>query len=170
MEIWDILDSNGKVIGKTMVKGEPIPVGYYHLGADIWIINSENKIFIQKRSPKKRLSPNVWAMTGGSVIKGESSKDTIERETMEEIGIKLNTNQAKLLKKFKTGTVWVDTYFIRQDFDLKEIKMYEEEVCEVKWATYDEVEQIFQEGNFIEDRWEFARNIVKDIIDTKIVL
>ncbi len=168
MEVWDILDSNGKDTGKTMIKGEPIPNGFYHLGADIWIINSENKIFIQKRSPKKRLSPNVWAMTGGSVIKGENSRETIERETMEELGIKLNTNDAQLLKKFKTGTVWIDTYFIKQDIDLQKIKMHEEKVCDVKWANYKEVEQIFKEGNFIENRWEFVRDIIKDIINNKI--
>lgn len=163
-EIWDILDSDGKNIGRTMIKGEPIPNGYYHLGADVWIINSENKIFIQKRSPKKRLSPNVWAMTGGSVIKGENSSETIERETMEELGIKLNTNEAQLLKKFKAGTVWIDTYFIKQDIDLTKIKMQEDEVCDVKWATYDEIEQIYNEGNFIENRWEFVRDIIKELI------
>ena len=47
--------------------------GLYHLGADVWIINKENKILIQKRAAQKRLEPNVWAMTGGSVIVGENS-------------------------------------------------------------------------------------------------
>lgn len=164
MEIWDILDSNGNLTGKTMKKGEAIPEGYYHLGADIWIINSENKILIQKRSPKKNLSPNVWAMTGGSVIKGETSCETIERETMEELGIKLDIEKAKLLKKFRTGKVWVDTYFIKQDIDLKKIKMQEDEVCDVKWATYDEIEKIFQDGNFIKNRWDFVRDMIKDFI------
>ena len=32
----------------------------------------------------KRLEPNVWAMTGGSVVLGENSVDTIVRETKEE--------------------------------------------------------------------------------------
>ena len=82
MEIWDILDSEGNKTGRTMVKGEEkLPEGFYHLGADVWIKNSENKILIQKRSPQKKLSPNVWAMTGGSVIKGETSIETIERDT-----------------------------------------------------------------------------------------
>ena len=82
MEIWDLLDEKGNKTGKTMIKGEGIPKGQYHLGADVWIINSENKILIQKRSAKKKLSPNVWGMTGGSVVKGEKSLQTIERETL----------------------------------------------------------------------------------------
>ena len=48
MEIWDILDKDGNKTGKTIQKGEEIPEGYYHLGADIWIINSENKILIHR--------------------------------------------------------------------------------------------------------------------------
>lgn len=164
MEIWDILDGDGKPTGKTMIKGETIPEGQYHLGADIWIINSENKILIQKRSPQKVLCPNVWAMTGGSVINGESSRQTIERETMEELGIKLNTEKAQLLKRIKSDDVWIDTYFIKQDIDLRKIKMQEDEVCDIKWATYDEIEQIFQEGKFMRNRWEFVRDIIKDFI------
>lgn len=103
----------------------------YHLGADVWIINSKNQILIQKRSPKKRQSPNVWAMTGGSVIKGETSLQTIERETQEELGIQLNMGNIQFIKHYKTRTVWLDTYFIRQDIDLKDVVMQEDEVFEV---------------------------------------
>ena len=94
-EIWDLLDEKGQKTGKIMQKGQPIPDGLFHPGADIWILNSENKIFIQKRSPKKKLSPNVWAMTGCSTMQGETSLQTIERETLEELGIKLNLENRK---------------------------------------------------------------------------
>lgn len=42
--------------------------GFYHLGADVWIINSDNKILIQKRSPLKRLEPNVCGRIGRLLI------------------------------------------------------------------------------------------------------
>ena len=163
MEIWDILDSEGNKTGRTMVKGEEkLPEGFYHLGADVWIKNSENKILIQKRSPQKKLSPNVWAMTGGSVIKGETSIETIERETFEELGVQLNVKDAKMLTRFRTGNVWVDTYFLKQDIDLSKIIMQKEEVSEVKWATYEEVEEIYQNGQFIKNRWEFVKDIIRE--------
>ncbi len=136
--------------------------GFYHLGADDWIKNSENKILIQKRSPQKMLSPNVWAMTGGSVIKGETTIETIERETFEEIGVKLNIKDAKRLTRFRTGNVWVDTYFLKQDIDLSQIIMQKEEVSEVKWATYEEIEEIYQNGQFIKNRWEFVKDIIRE--------
>ena len=161
MEIWDLLDEDGKKTGKTITKGETIPKGFYHLGADVWIINSENKILIQKRSSLKRQSPNVWAMTGGSVIKGESSIQTIQRETKEELGIELNMNDIQLIKQYKTGTVWLDVYVTKQDIDLDDIIMQEEEVSDVNWATYEEIEKLYINGEFMENRWEYIRDKIK---------
>ncbi len=153
LEIWDILDKEGNKTGKTMQKGEELPEGFYHQGADIWILNSENKILMQKRAPSKR-SPNVWAMTGGSVIKGE---------TREELGISLTMNKVQKIKRFHTGEVWLDTYFVRQDIDLKEIVMQETEVSEVKWMTYEEVETLFQEKQLLANRWEYVRELIKNL-------
>ena len=99
MEVWDILDENGNITGETMCKGDKKvwEEGIYHQGVDAWIINSENKILIQKRSPKKKLEPNVWAMTGGSVIKGETLLEALKRETLEELGL---TSQAVVAHNF----------------------------------------------------------------------
>lgn len=165
-EVWDILDEKGNKTGRIMNKGI-VPEGFYHQGADVWIINSQNKILIQKRSPQKKNSPSVWAMTGGSVIKGETSLETIERETKEELGISLNMKEINLVKQYKTGTVWLDTYLIKQDVDLKDIAMQEEEVCEVKWATYKEIEELFAHNQFMENRWEYVRDIIKDFMIRK---
>lgn len=164
MEIWDILDENGNKTGNIIQKGAEFPNGFYHQSADVWIINSENKILIQKRAPQKKLSPNVWAMTGGSVIKGETSLQTIERETEEEMAVKLDIDKAQLVARFKTGIVWVDTYLIRQDINLDDIVMQKDEVVEVKWATYEEIEELFKNGQFIEGRWNFVRDIFKKIL------
>lgn len=161
MEIWEILDENGNKTGDTMIKGQQIPEGYYHLGADVWIINSEGKILIQKRSPQKRKEPNVWAMTGGSVIKGETSLQAMQREILEELGITINESDLKLVKRFKTGTVWIDTYLLEKDINLDDVVMQEEEVSDVKWATYDEIEELVSTGNFIKNRWEFVKDLLK---------
>lgn len=164
-EIWDLLDENGNKTGKTMYKGEPVPEGLYHLGVDVWIVNSDNKILIQKRSPNKRNSPNVWAMTGGSNIKGETTLQTIEREVLEELGIPLKVQDLQLIKVYKTGKVWLEEYFVKQEVLLQDIIMQEEEVCDVKWATYDEIEEIYQNGQFIQNRWEFVRDWIKERLE-----
>ena len=162
-EIWDILDENGNQTGETMKKEYNIKPGIYHQGADVWIINSDNKILIQKRSPRKKLSPGVWAMTGGSVIKGETSKETIKRETKEELNIDLEIENMNLIKKYRTGNVWLDVYMIRKDINLDDVIMQEDEVVEVKWASCEEIDEIYKNNQFIENRWEFVRNIMRSI-------
>lgn len=161
MEIWEILDEQGNKTGKTMVKGESFRKGQYHLGSDVWIMNSDNKILIQKRSPSKRLDPNVWAMTGGSAINGEDSITTIKREALEELNIKLNESDLELVKKYKTGTVYLHVYFSNKDINLDDIVMQEEEVCDIKWASYDEIEEIYNNGQFMKNRWEYVRDLIK---------
>lgn len=168
-EIWNILDEEGNVTGKTMEKGDKIvwQEGIYHQGADVWIINSKGKILIQKRSPQKKLEPNVWAMTGGSVIKGETSLETLKRETLEELGIKLNTEKAIKINHYKTGNVWLDEYIVEQEVDLKNVIMQDDEVSEVKFASYDEIEELYKNNMFMKNRWEFVRKKIKEFISNK---
>ena len=130
--------------------------GFFHLGSDIWMINRENKILIQKRSPMKRLEPNVWAMTGGSVVLGENSVDTIVRETKEEIGIDIDASQLKLVTKFRTGTVWIHAYVLHCAYPVSEMKFRPEEVSEAKWATWEEIDELVKQGQFIQNRWQFV--------------
>lgn len=166
MEIWDILDENGNLTGKTMSKGDKLvwQEGIYHLGTDVWIINSENKLLIQKRSSQKKYEPNVWAMTGGSVIRGETSLEALKRETMEELGIDLDIQKAVNIKYYKTGNVWLDVYIVKQDVDLSKVVLQDGEVSEVKFATFDEIETLFQNNLFISNRWEYVRDEIKKFL------
>lgn len=166
MEIWDILDENGNKTGRTIEKSDPMAraEGVYHQGVDVWIINAEDKILIQKRAPQKKLEPNVWAMTGGSVIKGETELDTIKREAYEELGINLNIDDAIKELHYRTGNVWVEGYIVRQDIDLEKVIMKSDEVSEVKFASFDEIEELYNTNNFIKNRWEFVRDKIKKYI------
>ena len=154
MELWEVLDEKGNPTGEIMEKYDKrvFDRGLYHLGTDVWIINSENKILIQKRSKNKRLEPNVWAMTGGSVIVGENSLETIVREAKEELDITIDSNKLKLITKFKTGNVWIDTYILKNDYDISKMNFQKEEVSDAKWATWNEIDKLVKEGKFIKHR------------------
>jgi len=67
----------------------------------------------------------------------------------------------RLVKQYKTGTVWLEVYLIKQDIDLKDIVMQEDEVSDVRWATYDEIEELYLIEEFMENRWEYIRDIIK---------
>lgn len=164
VELWDVLDDNGNATGEIMKKYDKsvFERGLYHLGADVWIINKENKILIQKRVAQKRLEPNVWAMTGGSVMAGENSLEAIIRESKEELGIDINTDGLKKVIKFKTGNVWVDTYILKNDYDISKMKFQEDEVSDAKWVTCDEIDDLVNNKMFIKNRWEFVGQILKE--------
>ncbi len=167
MEYWEVLDGEGKPTGEIMKKydKEVFDRGFYHLGLDVWIINSNNKILIQKRSPLKKLEPNVWAMTGGSVIVGENSLKTIVREAKEELDIDIDINKLKLITKFRTGNVWIDTYVLKCDYDISKMRFCKEEVQDAKWATWEEIDELVKKGQFIKHRWEFVNKFIKEEID-----
>ena len=167
MEYWEVLYDNGNPTGEIMERHDKkvFEKGFYHLGADVWIINSKNKILIQKRSPLKRLDPNVWAMTGGSVILGENSLKTIIREAKEELYIDINTDNLKLITRFKTGNVWIDTYILKCDYEISKMKFQEDEVSDARWATWEEINDLVNNGMFIKNRWEFVSKLLKEEIN-----
>ena len=167
MEYWEVLDAEGNATGEIMKKYDPevFARGLYHLGADVWIINCDNKILIQKRSGQKKLEPNVWAMTGGSVVVGENSLETIVREAKEELNIDIESHNLKLITKFRTGNVWIATYVLKENYDIAKMTFQKEEVSDAKWATWDEINDLVNKGQFIKNRWEFVGEFLKKEIE-----
>ena len=49
-EIWDLYDGCGEKTGRTMVRGEAIPTGFYHIGVHIWPMNGSGEQQNQRRS------------------------------------------------------------------------------------------------------------------------
>jgi len=148
MEIWDILDENGNKTGKTIIRGEKLKEGDYHLVVHIWIINSMGQILIQKRPEHLQYAPGVWANTGGSAILGEDSITAACREVKEELGI--DVNKAGLLEpiRYKRNDNITDIWILYQDVNLENICLQKEEVNDVKWATVEELKKMIEDGSF----------------------
>lgn len=63
----------------------------YHLIVRTWIVNSKGEILLSQRGHNER-GPSLWECTAGSAFAGETNIDTINREVMEELGIKLSAD------------------------------------------------------------------------------
>lgn len=157
-ELWDEIDKFGNPTGRIVEKKY---TGFYHPVVDIWIFNSEGKILLQKRADTKRVQPGVWAETGGSVMHGETSLEAIHREVKEELGVDIDDEACDLLMKFRSGYAWGDHFFLRQDFDLDQMTLQADEVTDVGWFTTDEIDQLVENGEFIQCRWEFVREVCR---------
>ena len=71
VEIWELYDAQEKKTGKTMVRGEEVPPGMYHIVVHIWPLNSRGEFLIQRRALTLQWKPGIWAGTGGSAVSGE---------------------------------------------------------------------------------------------------
>lgn len=54
MEIWDLYNLNGEIIGEH-TRGTMMPENGYHLVVHVWIRNSEGKYLMTKRSANKKM-------------------------------------------------------------------------------------------------------------------
>ncbi|GAA0680119.1 MULTISPECIES: NUDIX hydrolase [Clostridium] len=149
MEIWDIYDKDRNNTGRTVVRGEKLKEGDYHLVIHAWIVNSDGKLLIQKRAKTVKAWPNMWAMTGGSAIKGENSYEACLREVSEELGIKPDMENAKVaftsLRQDKITDVWI----VRQNFPVNQCRLQKEEVSDAKWVSKDEIKELIDQKKFI---------------------
>ena len=96
-------------------------------------------------------------MIGSSVIFGETSKETIVRE---ELDIDINANELIFITRFKLGTLWVDTYILRHNYDIEKMRFQKYEVTDAKWMTLEEIDNLANKGNFMEYRWEFVSEFI----------
>jgi len=157
MELWDILDENGNLTGRTIERGQPLKDGEYHLVVHIWIRNSKGEYLIQKRSGKVSLWPNVWGVAGGSAIKGESSLNATMREVKEELGISFQPGMLKKLTRVKLRNVFSDLWIVCQDVRLKDIIIQREEVSEVKHVGIAEILKMIRNKEFIDFGDDYLR-------------
>ncbi len=149
MEIWDIMNEDGKVTGKTAVRGRTVlRHGEYHLVVHIWVISSDGNFLIQRRSEKRKLMPGEWAATGGSATSGESSITAAARELQEELGIRAPKGTLKLMGRLKRRNSFLDVWFIKCDADISRLRLQKSEVAEVKWVTPDELKVMIEQHQY----------------------
>lgn len=148
MELWDLLDGMGNKLNKTIIRGEELQEGEFHLAVHIWIVNDNKEFLIQKRADNLKHLPGVWAVTGGSVLAGEDSLTAALREVKEEIGINIDSERIKMLFRIKKKDHFADVWIIRKNVALNELEIQVEEVSLAKWVSKEELSDMIYTGVF----------------------
>lgn len=143
MEYRDLYDINRNLTGEKILKGEEIPDNRAILMVVIFIENSKGQFLMQKRSTEKG---GLWATTGGHPKSGETSLEGVLTECSEELGIEINN--PTLFKQASGKKAFCDLYYLKQDIDINDIIIQEEEVDEVKWLSVEEIEELNHNSQF----------------------
>ena len=147
-EYLDICDSEGNLIGTKELKTEAHKQGLWHRSVHVWVINSKGEVLLQKRSATRDNHPNEWDISAaGHVSAGEDYITSAQRETEEEIGLKVKPEdfiQIGLVKQMSKREGYINNeinpiYVIKMDLDPTKIIIQEEEVSEVKFMPYKEL-------------------------------
>ena len=150
MEFWDLYDIDRRATGEMHPRGERMPEGRYHLVVHVVIFNTQGEMLIQQRQPFKEGWPNMWDVTvGGSAIAGDTSRTAAQRETLEEIGLRIDLSNElpKVVLPFDTG--FDDIYILTMDLDPATLTLQESEVQAVRWASKEDVLALLDTEQFI---------------------
>lgn len=150
MEFWDVYDVHRHKKDKTMRRGEHFQQGDYHLVVHICIFNRQNQLLIQQRQEGKVGFPNRWDFTaGGSAISGDTSQQAAQRELFEEIGLELDFEHRRpnFTLNFENG--FDDFYLICMELSLEDLRLQEEEVKAVRWASHQEIMTMLENQEFV---------------------
>ena len=148
MEKWDLLDADGNPTGKTLVRGEPLLPGMYHLVEHIWIVDSKGRLLIQQRNPNLRLMPGVWAANSGSAQAGEDSESAARRELFEELSIRTAPGELVYGGRMRRRNSFTDLWILYRDIDVSSLRLQKEEVAQAKWVTTEELIGMLEDRSF----------------------
>lgn len=163
MEYLDVLNEEGNLTGEKKLRSNVHSDRDWHRLAFVWIMNSNHELLIQKRSIKKDANPGKWDVScGGHVIAGDDTISTMAKEIDEELGIKISKESLRYLFSTKQESVsgfdhiekyFDDVFLLEIDIPISKIKIQKEEVDEVKYVPWNEVENlILKEPNSFASR------------------
>ncbi len=136
--------------------------GALHGSSHVWIWRRKNagvEVLVQQRAAIKKTWPNFWDISAaGHMDHGETPLVTAQRETKEELGITVLTEQLRLLFVHRQYVVArVEPRAIENEFQFvyalnlnnERYTLQKEEVSETKWVTLDVLKQMILDGKIV---------------------
>lgn len=108
------------------------------------IVDDDGRIFVQRRSPHRRLFPNCWDIVGGHVEQGETVDEALAREVAEETGWTVSVVLG-LVGEFRyrgnDGLERLESDFlVRVDGDLSRPRLEPGKHTEYRWLTENDLD------------------------------
>lgn len=123
-EWFDVVDEHDEVVRRA-TRREVHATGLWHRAVHVMVFDAAGRVFLQKRSMLKDLSPGLWdSSCSGHLDAGEDYDRAAVRELGEEIGVKLEGGAAparwfRIDACEQTGWEFVWVYRLRYDGALR---------------------------------------------------
>ena len=140
MELWDSYDKQGnRIQGETLVRGEPVPEGRFHLVCEILVRHRDGTYLLMRRDPRKHYGGLWEATAGGSALQGETALDCALRELWEETGIRAETlTELGAVVHQARRTIYVE-FLCETDWDKSAVTLQAGETVAFRWITGEEL-------------------------------
>lgn len=134
MELWDAYDENfRRVEGVSLVRGEPIPAGAYHLVCEVLVRHTDGSYLLMQRDPRKHHGGLWEATAGGSALQGEQPLDCARRELREETGIRAEELQE--LGRVRSADTHYVEFLCETDWPKDGVTLQEGETVAYRWVS-----------------------------------
>ncbi len=134
-ELLDVVDEHDNIIA-VKTRGEIHAECLMHRAVHILVFNSDEELFLQKRSLSKDEQPGKWdSSAAGHVDSGEDYHDCARREIGEELGIMVEQPLEQLFKlpaSHLTGNEHCMVYRYRHDGPMV---LHPEEIDDGQWIS-----------------------------------
>ena len=138
MELWDAYDENfRRMEGVSLVRGEPIPAGAYHLVCEVLVRHADGSYLLMQRDPRKHYGGLWEATAGGSALRGETPLDCARRELREETGIRAEELQE--LGRVRSADTHYVEFLCETDWPKDRVTLQEGETVAYRWVSREEL-------------------------------
>ncbi len=152
MELWDAYDKDfNKIKNRTLIRGERIPEGLFHLVCDILVKHTDGTYLLMQRDKRKHFGGMWEATAGGSALQNESPLDCAVRELREETGIDSN-DLIEVGRVTTNDTIYVE-FLCVTNCDKDSVTLQAGETIAYKWVSRDELIAM-KKNEFVTERMQ----------------
>ena len=138
MELWDAYDGEFRRIeGVSLVRGEPIPEGVYHLVCDVLVRHTDGSYLLMRRDPRKHYGGLWEATAGGAALRGGMPLDCARRELREETGIR--AEELRELGRVRSANTHYVEFLCETDWPKDRVTLQEGETVAYRWVSREEL-------------------------------
>lgn len=134
----DIYDENRIQTGRLHRRGTSWKPGDYGLVVCVWVYDGRGHVLLTRRAKGKSFS-GTWENSGGAAKAGETSRQAIARELLEETGIRAAEEEFEFLYSDRDHNTFYDFYCLKRDVKLQDVVLLPGETDAVMWASFGKI-------------------------------